>query len=103
MKLEENFEFSLLEMLSVIAHCGYLSDLRYLQGWERTRLARRVEKIPCVAAPLSEWNAALCYISGEAPQPTAKSAREHLLLYLACCEKNGDPPRGVAPDSRTTL
>ena len=92
MKLEENFEFSLLEMLSVIAHCGYLSDLRYLQGWERTRLARRVEKIPCVAAPPSDWNAALCYISGEAPQPTPQSARKHLLLSLACCEKNGDPP-----------
>ena len=103
MKLEENFEFSLLEMLSVIAHCGYLSDLRSLQGWERAQLARRVEKIPYEAAPLSEWNAALRYLSEEAPQPTAKAAREHLLLCLACGEKNGGQPRGGAADSGATL
>ena len=52
-------EIGLLDALALIAGCGSVSDLRYLDGWQQEHLARALEKIPAGVASLAEWNDAL--------------------------------------------
>lgn len=77
------YQTGLLDALSIQAGCTYLSDLRYLHGWERVRLARILRKLPPGAATLNEWNDAFMYLSNGPPQTTAAAARERLLQSLS--------------------
>lgn len=65
------------------ADCTCLSDLRYLNEWQRARLARALEEIPADAAGVWEWNDALAYLSRYPPQETAEAARERLIQSLS--------------------
>ena len=77
------FKIDLLDALSIQADCRYLSDLKYLDEWQRMRLARELERVPSDAADLKEWNDALQYLSRDAPQKTAEAARERLIQSLS--------------------
>lgn len=69
--------------MSVQARCEYLSDLRYIDGAQRARLARALEKISPEAGTLFEWNDALAYMTGEAkPCESAAQARAELIEFL---------------------
>ncbi len=72
----------LLEYLSYQAGCAYLSDLRYISGWRRARLARVLEEIPAEAADLRTWNDALDYLAQAGPEQTAETARARLIAAL---------------------
>lgn len=76
-------ELDLLDALSLLAGCGNLSNLRYLDSWQRIHLAHALERIPAHAAALSEWNEALVYFARDPPQETAESARERLIRTLS--------------------
>ena len=72
----------LLEYLSYQAGCAYLSDLRYISGWRRARLARVLEEIPAETADLRTWNDALDYLAQAGPEQTAETARARLIAAL---------------------
>lgn len=72
----------LLEFLQYKAGCTYLSDLKSISGWQRTRLARVLEQIPAEAADLRTWNDALNYLAQAPPEETAEAARERLIAAL---------------------
>ena len=44
--------------------CAYLSDLHWLSGGQKMRLAREIERIEAPEASLHEWNDALEYLLG---------------------------------------
>ena len=88
------FEIPLVDALSIQADCMYLSDLRYLDKWQRVRLARILEQLPADAASLEEWNGALQYLAQQPPEETAEAARERLLQSLS-------QPRQMGPDFGT--
>ena len=73
----------LLDYLAYRAGCGYLSDLRYLGGGQRARLARALAEIPAEAADLRTWNDALEYLAREPSEPTAEDARARLIAALS--------------------
>lgn len=75
-------ETDLLDTLCAQVGCQYLSDLRYLQHWQRLWLARKVENIPVQAATLAEWNDALAYLAQGKAQPTSEQARTALIAGL---------------------
>ena len=70
------------EFLQYQAGCTYLSDLRYLGGWQRARLARALAEIPAEAADLRTWNDALDYLAQAPPEQTAETARARLIAAL---------------------
>ena len=72
----------LLEFLQYKAGCTYLSDLKSISGWQRTRLARVLEQIPADAADLRTWNDALNYLAQAPPATFAETARERLIAAL---------------------
>jgi len=72
----------LLEFLQYKAGCTYLSDLKSISGWQRTRLARVLEQIPAEAADLRTWNDALNYLAQAPPAASAEAARERLIAAL---------------------
>ena len=72
----------LLDFLQYKAGCAYLSDLRYIGGWQRQRLVRALEKIPAEAADLRAWNDALDYLAQAPPAETAETARARLIAGL---------------------
>mgnify|MGYP001779998758 FL=1 len=73
----------LLEYLSHRAGCAYLSDLKYINGWQRARLARVLEEIPAGAADLRTWNDALDYLAQAPPEQAAEDARALLITKLS--------------------
>ena len=73
----------LLEFLQYQAGCVYLSDLRYLGGWQRVQLARALAEIPAEAADLRAWNDALEYLAGAQPESTAEDARARLIAAMS--------------------
>lgn len=73
----------LLEYLSYRAGCAYLSDLKYINGWQRARLARVLEEIPAGAADLRIWNDALGYLAQAPPEQAAEDARALLITKLS--------------------
>lgn len=73
----------LLEYLSYQAGCAYLSDLKYIDSWQRARLARVLEKIPAGAADLRTWNDALDYLAQAPPEQAAEDARALLITKLS--------------------
>lgn len=72
----------LLDYLAYKSGGVYLSDLKYLDGWQRVRLARALEEIPAEAADLRTWNAALDYLAQAPPEQTAEAARNRLAAAL---------------------
>lgn len=72
----------LLEYLSHRAGCAYLSDLKYIDSWQKARLARVLEEIPAEAADLRTWNDALDYLAQAGPERTAEDARARLIAAL---------------------
>lgn len=93
-------EMSLLEVLALQLGCGYLSDLRFLRGWERMRLARRLETIPAKDADLSDWNDALEYLAGDKhPRPDAAQAKAALMEALTAPRASGERDDGSAPNA----
>lgn len=73
----------LLEYLSYRAGCAYLSDLKYIDSWQKARLARVLEKIPVGAVDLRTWNDALAYLAQAPPANTAEDARARLIAALS--------------------
>lgn len=72
----------LLELAASRLGCEYLSDLRYIDGLQRARLSRQLEKVPDSAVSLREWNDALEYLTGQPPEPTPEAAKARLLQTL---------------------
>lgn len=72
----------LLDFLQYKAGCAYLSDLRYISGWQKVQLAHALEKIPAEAADLRTWNDALAYLAQAGPEQTAETARARLIAAL---------------------
>ena len=73
----------LLEFLQYRAGCAYLSDLKYIDSWQKARLARVLEEIPAEAADLRTWNDALDYLAQTGPEQTAEDARARLIAALS--------------------
>lgn len=82
-------EMSLLDALAMQARCESLSDLRYIDDFQRLRLARMLEKISPQSGTLFEWNDALEYLTGEPHQPTREAAKERLMRALALPRSKG--------------
>ena len=72
----------LLEFLQYRAGCAYLSDLKYIDSWQKARLARVLEEIPAEAADLRTWNDALDYLAQAGPEQIAADARARLIAAL---------------------
>lgn len=72
----------LLEFLQYRAGCAYLSDLKYIDSWQKARLARVLEEIPAEAADLRTWNDALDYLAQTGPEQIAEDARARLIAAL---------------------
>ena len=73
----------LLDHLADRCHCAYLSDLRFLNEAQRKRLAREVEAVSADAVSLWEWNDALEYLTGQAPEQTAEKAKGKIVSHLS--------------------
>ena len=73
----------LLDFLAYKTGCAYLSDLKYINGWQRARLARVLEEIPAWAADLRTWNDALDYLAQAPPEQAAEDARALLITKLS--------------------
>lgn len=76
-------QMDLLDALSTQANCMYISDLKYLNGWQRVKLTQTLERVTADCADLREWNDALVYLTGSPPQKTAQAARERLITLLS--------------------
>lgn len=81
------YEMHLLDALASIAGCSYMSDLRYLDSWQRIRLARVLESIPTDMAGLDEWNDTLVYLGRDPPEKTADAAMGQLFQTLSCSKQ----------------
>ena len=74
---------SLLDVMAVQAGCMYLSDLHYIDDFQRKRLARALERVTARDEDLFEWNDALMYLAGtEETYPSAEQAKSALLDFL---------------------
>ena len=73
----------LLDHIADRCHCAYLSDLRFLNEKQQRSLAREVEAVSADAAPLWEWNDALEYLTGQAPEQTAEKAKGKIVSHLS--------------------
>lgn len=80
-------EMSLLDALAMQARCESLSDLRYIDDFQRLRLARMLEKISPQSGTLFEWNDALEYLTGDPHQPDPGG-----------CKRTADARIGPAPE-----
>ena len=77
-----NIRVSLLEFLACRAGCPLLSQLREQDWLVRSSLLHTLEGLPPEAAPLEEWNDALHYLTGAAPETTSSVARAQLIALL---------------------
>ena len=78
-----NIRVSLLEFLACRAGCPLLSQLREPDWLVRSTLLHTLEGLPPEAAPLEEWNDALHYLTGMAPETTSSVARAQLIAGSA--------------------
>jgi hypothetical protein len=69
--------------------CTYVSDLKYINDAQRTRLRDKLEGTHPEAVSLQEWNDALTYLSGGAAESTQEEARQRLIA--AVCPAAGEP------------
>lgn len=72
----------LLEYLAYISGSKYLSDLHYLDGTGRNRIAQALENISSESVSLWEWNDALNYLTGVGPAASPSAARELLIEQM---------------------
>ena len=81
---EVTLEQSLLEVLSMIAGCEYLSDLHWMTDEQKHRLHTVLADFRTDRASDREWQDALIYIVGVSPKcsATAESAKTMLLKFL---------------------
>lgn len=71
-----------LDILAVRMGCMYLSDLKFLQPWERVQLAQVLTNVLPDEISLFEWNDALEYLTREPPRQTRQAAKEQLVTSL---------------------
>lgn len=88
MDKESCLTVTLLDDLARKAGCMFLSDLWFLPKWQRSRLAREIEKIPPNALSLREWNDTLDYLTGLPGEQSSAQARSALLRALKRDEKS---------------
>lgn len=95
----------LLDYLAWRMGCTYLSDLRFLSGRERNRLAREIEKLPLDSVALQEWNDVLKYLTGGTVVETGEKARCELIAALSVAEtaENGQTEVGIGQHSHPLL
>lgn len=72
----------LLEYLAYISGSKYLSDLHYLDGTGRNRIAQALENISSESVSLWEWNDALKYLVEAGPAASPSAARELLIEQM---------------------
>lgn len=72
----------LLEYLAYISGSKYLSDLHYLDGTGRNRIAQALENISSESVSLWEWNDALNYLAEVGPAASPSAARELLIEQM---------------------
>lgn len=76
-------KMSFLDAMAVQAGCMYLSDLHYLNDYQRGHLAQSLEETSPQKADLRDWNDALEYITGKnTPCSSAEQAKAALLNFL---------------------
>ena len=75
-------EQSLLDYISNIMGCEYLSDLRFCSQTRLGILADKLERLTPQEEDLREWNDALEYLAGAPPEESAQAAKDHLLRFL---------------------
>lgn len=76
-------QMSLLEYLLYCSRPHILSDLHAIDGSERMRIVRALERVAPEDVPLEEWNDALGYLAGGLPELTAQAAKEQLIHLLS--------------------
>ena len=92
----------LLDYLQWKMGCAYLSDLHWLSGGQKMRLAQELERIEAPEASMHEWNDALEYLAGRGPEPTAQAARAALIAALrGRDEQKGGDHGGIQAGNRT--
>lgn len=79
----QGWAIGILEYMAQRTGCSYLSDLRYLSGWEQFRLSSELRRIPAEAFPLEQWNDSLNYFTGLPPADQASEAKQQLIQFLA--------------------
>ena len=63
--------------------CEYFSDMTFADAPVKEEIARIIEaRYPSEAVSLQEWNDALDYLTGSAPEATSQAARDKLLRLL---------------------
>lgn len=84
-------EQSLLDSMTVQMGCAYLSDLRFLSGLQRRRLAKKLSRIPPREEDLRDWNDALEYLTDLPPEKTCSEAKSKLIEQLYGSGKRKGP------------
>lgn len=77
------FKISLVEYCAFQLGCEHLSDLHFLQAWQKRKLYRVIESLPQNEGSLWEWNDALAYVANLPPTKTVSEARQKLLDAIA--------------------
>ena len=57
-------KMSLLDVMAIRFQCDYLSDLKYLNNFERLQLAEEIQRVSARDEDLWNWNDALEYLVG---------------------------------------
>ena len=78
MRLEQ----SLLDLIAIQMGCPHLSDLHFLTGAQRERLAAKLGTLTPREEDLDQWNEALAYLTQAPPQPSAQGAKIRLIQRL---------------------
>lgn len=74
---------SLLDTLSMRMGCTYLSDLHFMDSFQRRQLAEILKYISAGAFHLHEWNDAFHYLTGiYRPQTDAEQSKSALIAWL---------------------
>jgi hypothetical protein len=79
MKTPHHTSLALLDTMADHIGCTYVSDLKYIDDAQRTRLRDKLEGTHPEAVSLQEWNDALTYLSGGAAESTQEQARQRLI------------------------
>jgi hypothetical protein len=87
---------SLLERLARRIRCGYLSNLRWADDFQRLQLSNELEQIHPDAVSLEEWNDALQYLANAQPDEDARTARKRLIFLLSQFQCGGEPREGAS-------
>ncbi len=71
-----------MDLLYFQTECEYLSDLRFLTEQRHQHLANILEHLTPYEESLRDWNDALEYLAGAAPEQTAEAAKIKLMKHL---------------------